>query len=115
MNLTPEQMIQTLLICGNDPRAEGLTCGDCPYEKECDEAIGSAKLLREAAWVMENLLEKAEALKGDGVFVKDVKKATYCVNCICYDSGMEWCNARGRKIPGEYEPGPGCPVVQWHR
>lgn len=54
-------MVLTLRICGNDPRTDGQSCGDCPYGSHCEEDPGNADLMRMAADMIEALSARAES------------------------------------------------------
>lgn len=55
--MTAEELVLTLRICGNDPRAEQMKCKDCPNLLHCENDPGNGQLLRMAA-------DMIEALKG---------------------------------------------------
>jgi hypothetical protein len=52
------EMVTALRICGNHPSMEGKTCADCPFDKQCSESNGGARMSLEAADIIEELMKE---------------------------------------------------------
>ena len=60
--MTPQEMILTLRICGNHPKYDDFSCGDCPWKENCERDGGGADLSLRAADIIEKLLRQNELL-----------------------------------------------------
>ena len=56
--MTAKEMITTLRICGNHPSMDDKSCVDCPFIDECATDMACARLMNEAANIIEELMKE---------------------------------------------------------